>query len=809
MGDFLKLFNEQKQELNCSNVIPIIKYLEDNLGKEKSSRIIESLGLPISFLLTKNNWVSYDYYVKLLHRMVEETGDEKAPFKACYSINSQSLFDYIAFQSYTNALFIGSPKMIYKVGFDFKFYRRWTKIGDFEIISSTNESIVLKLTLKEGYKQDKYNCLTIQGYIASTPEVIGLPPAELEHTHCACDGYDECIYTIRWKNKKKFISLFNLLVIGGILLSEYFFLNKFLDFRISFPITILFIFNVFFMKQSYDNWKQIKLNERINENQNKTLLQIMEKREQDYSEILETKTKLEEKTTYLSIFNEINEKITEDTKFNSLILNIGSILVRRLNFIIGSFFQFNPKLDKFKCQFNIFGEKSKNIEYQYFNFSNISFTVEEFELIKKEGYFSEISKLKEKDLSNELKVWFQNKDDKLFCIVPIEVSDIYVSFLCFVSEDIKIISKNLLESLLKNISIQLKIGLQKIASRTTIENVLSSLPSSVLIFNANNFEVKYVNNIFLKSFPKINKSEQKESIISKNLFDVIPFEKEDKHKFIENYRKHKHRESYETNLGNIVIEYSFFSIPQYKESEKLVGLVLNDVTEAKYFQQKLMINEKLIALGRVATGIAHEINNPLYAVLANAEELASAVIDEHNKQYANEIIDHVLNISNIIKDLSSYSKTLRNENIDHFDINYIIEESLKIVKYGLNYSSVEIVKIFGNIPKIKGTKGELEQVFINLINNAIQAMPGGIGKLTITTEVSNNVIIVTISDTGVGIPEEIISHIFDLYFTTKKEGDGTGQGLHIVKKILLKYNGRIEVNSVVNRGTTFKIYFNC
>ena len=188
-------------------------------------------------------------------------------------------------------------------------------------------------------------------------------------------------------------------------------------------------------------------------------------------------------------------------------------------------------------------------------------------------------------------------------------------------------------------------------------------------------------------------------------------------------------------IGTSVLEFNLFRIALQKESSKLAGIVINDITEARYFQEHLLNNEKLLALGRVASGIAHEINNPLYAVLSNAEEISdNENQNPETKRYAEEIIEHVLNVSNIIKDLSIYSKTLRKEDLDNIDLNNVIEESLKLVKYSSNYLEVEIVRDFSELPRIKALKGEMQQVFINLFNNAIQAMNGK-GTLKISTQV--------------------------------------------------------------------------
>jgi len=294
----------------------------------------------------------------------------------------------------------------------------------------------------------------------------------------------------------------------------------------------------------------------------------------------------------------------------------------------------------------------------------------------------------------------------------------------------------------------LRIGYQKISSGFVIENILSSIPAFVLIFSIENFEVRYVNDMFVNTFPFSKKRFGKDEIIDKELFTILPFDAKTKNliiKSIKNISLGKEPEMFETNLGSVVIEFTLFSIMQYEEGEELMGFIMTDISEAKTYQQKLFINEKLLGLGRVASGIAHEINNPLYAVLSNAEEIAdNKKADTQTKEYANEIVDHVMNVSNIIRDLSTYSKTLRKEDYDEININEVIEESLKLVKYSSNFLEVEIEKTLSKVPMIKAAKGEMQQIFINLFNNAIQAMDGR-GILRVSTSYIKNYINIIIS----------------------------------------------------------------
>ena len=171
--------DSRRQELNCTNVIPVIHYLEAHCGSDQAARHIESLGLPLSFLRDKSNWVSYDYFNRLLNLMVVETGDERAPYNAPLSVQPQEVFEYVLYATQA-LLWYGGLRLPYKLILGSDIYRRWTKIGRFNVLSSTSRSVEVELTLDTGFRQTKNNCLAVQGMLAAIPVGIGQPPAEVK-----------------------------------------------------------------------------------------------------------------------------------------------------------------------------------------------------------------------------------------------------------------------------------------------------------------------------------------------------------------------------------------------------------------------------------------------------------------------------------------------------------------------------------------------------------------------------------------------------------------------------------------------------
>jgi len=231
-----------------------------------------------------------------------------------------------------------------------------------------------------------------------------------------------------------------------------------------------------------------------------------------------------------------------------------------------------------------------------------------------------------------------------------------------------------------------------------------------------------------------------------------------------------------------------------------------DISEQTMLQFKLLQSEKLAGIGTLASGIAHEINNPLAGVLGMAE----AIRDEDDitliKQYIEDIIKYTINAGSIVKELSAYSRSAHNEGSSTVDISLVMENSLKMARHSASFSSIALTTEFEKGCLIIANNGEIQQVFVNLIINAIHAMDGA-GSLKLCCKMTDNFAVATVSDSGQGIHEKHLSQIYDPFFTTKAAGKGTGLGLYIVYKIVTRYKGSIDVASRTGEGTTFTIRF--
>jgi PAS domain S-box-containing protein len=220
---------------------------------------------------------------------------------------------------------------------------------------------------------------------------------------------------------------------------------------------------------------------------------------------------------------------------------------------------------------------------------------------------------------------------------------------------------------------------------------------------------------------------------------------------------------------------------------------------------QLIQSEKIASVGRMAAGVAHEINNPLAGIMIYAELLKEEL--KENKQHLNdiqEVIDQTLRCKEIVSELLEFSRQTVGK-VSSFSLEEMIEKTLNILINQAIFQNIEVIKdIKIDIPEIAGDMGQLQQVFSNLFRNAADAM-GGRGKLSINAryDTDKNQFEIRVCDTGPGVPEELRGKIFDIFFTTKPVGKGTGLGLSICKKIIELHGGNLMVECPQDGGTTF------
>ncbi len=224
--------------------------------------------------------------------------------------------------------------------------------------------------------------------------------------------------------------------------------------------------------------------------------------------------------------------------------------------------------------------------------------------------------------------------------------------------------------------------------------------------------------------------------------------------------------------------------------------------ELKEIQEKLLHNEKLVALGEMVASIAHEIKTPLVSIGGFVRRLTRSIQSNPEKKYLEIIINEVCRLENILNQILIFPQE-PSFSFDNHDINQILEESLAIFLEEFKKNKINIIKTLDpTIPPILCDYSQIKQVFVNLISNALQAIgTEGVLKIKSIFLSDDNQVGIEFEDTGGGIDSEIIGNIFNPFFTTKEKG--LGLGLAITHKIIMHHKGHIEVKNSPGKGTTF------
>jgi len=252
-----------------------------------------------------------------------------------------------------------------------------------------------------------------------------------------------------------------------------------------------------------------------------------------------------------------------------------------------------------------------------------------------------------------------------------------------------------------------------------------------------------------------------------------------------------------------------------EEALKLYTVELEDKVDkgtaaAKKLEQQVMHSEKLAALGRLAAGVAHEIGNPLTSISTFAQIMREMATDEFSKTSLDIINTHIQRITDIVRRLSIFSRA-DSLSIKSVQLNEVLNSTLDLMRIDKRMkSTIEItVSLDASLPRTMIDEAQISQVFINIILNALDAMPDG-GNLAVSTrkkrdDQGREIILIEFADTGAGIPEGDLQKIFDPFYTTKDADKGTGLGLSLSYNIVKQFKGEIKVESEVNRGTIFTV----
>ncbi|OGW21566.1 MAG: hypothetical protein A2X55_05510 [Nitrospirae bacterium GWB2_47_37] len=256
------------------------------------------------------------------------------------------------------------------------------------------------------------------------------------------------------------------------------------------------------------------------------------------------------------------------------------------------------------------------------------------------------------------------------------------------------------------------------------------------------------------------------------------------------------------------------NISPFKDSSGDMGggfvFILEDITENKKMEEQLLQASKLAGIGKLTAGISHEIGNPLASISSLVQELdsmdmRSAEGMEFTEKSLQTINNHIERIARIVRSLGDFARVSSAEK-KVCNIAEILDRTVTLVKYDKRFKNINLVTEIEGAPELYVNPDQIQQVFMNFMLNAIDAMPDG-GDLTISMKRKGENAEIVFSDTGAGMDESVIDRIFDPFFTTKPPGKGTGLGLSICYGIIREHEGTITVKSKKGEGTTFTISF--
>jgi signal transduction histidine kinase len=275
-------------------------------------------------------------------------------------------------------------------------------------------------------------------------------------------------------------------------------------------------------------------------------------------------------------------------------------------------------------------------------------------------------------------------------------------------------------------------------------------------------------------------------------------------------------------FGGPRVAVSISSTILYDLQQDPIGLVLvvRDVTELSALRSSLVMSDRLAAVGELAAGIAHEINNPLAYVRSNLSllrrhwealegEIAktgtpeyTAMLLSESEEMIDESLQGVDRAVAICRDVRGLAHAAHGKR-QTADVNALLDGVIRMAASQMERSNA-IVKDYGSVSPLPCVPQELQQVFLNLVMNAAQAI-GDTGEIRVVTRMDDDAIVVNVADDGCGIPPDMLERIFEPFFTTKPVGEGTGLGLGIALEIVRKHGGEMRVESASGRGTEFSV----
>lgn len=370
---------------------------------------------------------------------------------------------------------------------------------------------------------------------------------------------------------------------------------------------------------------------------------------------------------------------------------------------------------------------------------------------------------------------------------------------------------------------QVKLKTQEVqVLQQSTDQILDAVPTPILLIDSHEI-VRYINRAARDSF-KI----QAEPLSDASLFTLLPLDQASQKRLQREFHADRVRTSPqadvgqgalprdplapiteqgephgrpELHIGSRIYHYQWFRLPAKPGELDSIGLVLRDMTDESRLQDQLLQAEKTGSLGVLTAGIGHELNNPLFGIVGLGEAIQEEQDLDRVKTYARDIVAQGHRMAAIIRDFTGVANREVSDQRVPVHLEQELDQALAAVQATAEMKNIAVRKSYTATPCVLALPDQLRQALANLVINAIQAMKGT-GTLTLTTALSDHTVTATIADSGPGISKHHLSKVFDPFFTTKGQGEGSGLGLTVARRIIRRFGGDVRIESHEGRGTT-------
>jgi len=385
-----------------------------------------------------------------------------------------------------------------------------------------------------------------------------------------------------------------------------------------------------------------------------------------------------------------------------------------------------------------------------------------------------------------------------------------------------------LEAAFAGLTDQVAVKTQQVESLIhSTDQILDAVPTPIIMVNQAE-QVQYINRVGRDSFQAILDSTQ-----SIPLFDILPVDAAAREHLRKEFRRARSGEDVATasgaedaavvnrardplapmmgtaeasnrqeiQIGPRRYHYQWFHMAGRNKGEDRIGLVFRDTTDDSRLQDQLIQAEKSGSLGTLTAGIGHELNNPLFGILGLGEAIGEEANLDRVRSYAHDIVQHGRRMAAIIRDFTGVAARETSDHRQPVHLERELDQAIATVTGNMDASGVAIQRTYAGDTCVLALPDQLRQAFTNLLMNAIQAMEGR-GTLRLSTSLTDISVETRIADSGPGIPKQHLSKLFDPFFTTKGQGEGSGLGLTVARRIIKKFGGDIRIESQEGSGTS-------